>query len=65
MTKSDASPQQQVDRPKCDCCENPATNEAYDQAEIPTQGKFTEKVSTGRVRRGCDEHPASERVRRS
>lgn len=51
-------------RPKCDLCDRPATNEAYDMAEVPTGGSVSNKVPTGKVHRGCDEHPASKRARR-
>ncbi len=48
---------------KCDICGKPATNEAFEQAKPPIEG--AKPVSTGKVLRGCDKHPASKRVRRS
>ena len=50
---------------KCDVCGAPATNEAYDRVKVPTGGPVVNRVSTGKVHRGCDKHPASQRVRRS
>ena len=46
----------------CDVCGEPATNEAFEIAKVPAQGG--EKVSTGKVFRGCDRHPASQRAKK-
>ena len=42
MTKSDASPQQQVDRPKCDCCE------ILPRTKLMTRLRFRPKGSSPR-----------------
>lgn len=51
-------------KPKCDLCDRPATNEAYDMEEVPIGGPVSNKIPTGKMHRGCDEHPASQRARR-